>query len=383
MQNKFNFTGNIYIPKPDAKNPFVATKEIEFTRDGKKHKMNLTTLNLGIKESETNMAFVEMNDSPKSTIQTMDTENTKIEVDWEDRLDPDILKTIANYKKFVVNLGEDFGGRHEFMTQYDMIEFLRDNLPNYDGKVLASGSYTRSCYKGKYYDKFRLEKIYAVDEGRKNRLSLTLDFFYNKDCIDKSDFKTDKKIYLDGYISQYINKNEGSKYLPMQLVFNTSKFDLENEKHKKIFDYMMSYVDISNKKVCHLAWEAMLMRGAETVDFSYDMLTDAQKMQVDLGIKELDDFKPRGSILGEKVNEFRVYNPVLLDMGKGDDFSNGIIELDMKFSELEEDIYVPNAVEEKLEEAVKKTEKKAEKKATKVDDDVPDEEQDDEKFDLF
>lgn len=139
------------------------------------------------------------------------------------------------------------------------------------------------------------------------------------------------------------------------------------------------YIDIKNKNMCHLAWEAVLIRGAETIDFTYDMLTPAQKMQVDLGVRELDDFKPKNGVVGDKINEYRVFEPILKDMGKDDDFSNGIVELDMKMSEFEDEIYVPNAVEEKLEDV----EEKAEKKAKKVDDDVPEDRSEDEGYDLF
>ena len=380
MNNRFNFVGNISIPKETSKKPLLSTKTIEYVRNGKKNSMELTSLNFGIKESDTNMAFMEVSDSPRSIIKSKDTDNNDIEIDWDDRKDPDIVATVANYRKYIVNLGEEFDGRQEFLTQFDMIEFLAEKLPEYKGKILAVGDYQKTYSKGKWYEKFRLQNLYAVEEDRKSRLGLTFDFYYNKDSIDKTDFKDEKKIYLDGYIKQYINKDEGSKYIPMQLVFNASKYDMENEKHKQLFDYKMLYMDIKNKNMCHLAWEVVLLRGAEAVDFTYDMLTPAQKMQVDLGVRELDDFKPKNGVLGDKVNEYRVFEPVLKDFGKGDDFSDGLVELDMKMSEFEDEIYVPNAVEEKLDE----TEDEPKKSAKKVDDDVPKAEgQDDEAFDLF
>ena len=52
----------------------------------------------------------------------------------------------------------------------------------------------------------------------------------------------------------------------------------------------------------------------------------------------------------------------------------------MKMSEFEDEIYIPNAVEEKLEDV----EEKPKKSVKKADDDVPEAEgQDDEAFDLF
>ena len=379
MNNRFNFVGNIVIPKETSKRPLLSTKTIEYVKNGKKISQELTSLNFGVRESDTNMAFIEVVDNPRTTIKAKDTDNNDIEIDWDDRKDKDVIASVANYRKYVFNLGDDFGGRQEFITQFDMIEYLAENLPNYKGKVLATGDYSKTYSKGKWYEKFRLQNLYAVEDDRKSRLGLTFDFYYNKDSIDKSDFKTEKKIYLSGFLKQYISKDEGNKFVPMQLVFNASKYDLENPKHKALYDYKISYIDIKNKNMCHLAWEAVLIRGAETIDFTYDMLTPAQKMQVDLGVRELDDFKPKNGVVGDKINEYRVFEPILKDMGKDDDFSNGIVELDMKMSEFEDEIYVPNAVEEKLEDV----EEKAEKKAKKVDDDVPEDRSEDEGYDLF
>lgn len=352
MQNKFNFTGELYIPKENSKRPLISKKKITTNNRTREY----LSLNFGIKESDTNMAFVEGFDSAVDTIQTYDTDNNKIEVDWADRNDPEIVKSVANYRKYIVDLGDDTDGRQEFITQYDMINYLDTALRNYKGKLTVTGTYSRSEYKGTYYDKFRIQNVFAVEEEKKNRLGLTVDFYYNKDSVDKTDYKEDKKIYIDGYILQYVNKDEGNKYFPMRLVFNGSKYDMDNPKHVQLYDYKMQYVDIKNKKMSHIAWEVVLIRGAEEAEFTMDMLTDKQRQQVELGIKELDDFRPR-SIAGDKINEFRLFEPVLKDFGKEDNFCDGLVELDMKLSEFEEDIYVPNAKEEKLEVAAKDDEK--------------------------
>ena len=48
--------------------------------------------------------------------------------------------------------------------------------------------------------------FFAAPEERKSRLMITADLFYNKDSFDDSDFAGNKKITLDCYIEQYINK---------------------------------------------------------------------------------------------------------------------------------------------------------------------------------
>ena len=357
-QTRFNFTGTVSIPKADAKRPFV--KEME------KNKRKMLSLNFGVKESDNNMGFVEAFDGEQTEIMTMNTDNEKITIKWADRFDEEVVKTVASYKKTVVDLGEELGGRKEFIALYDAIEYIRENLPKYTGKVTVVGQMVKEFYNGKYYDKFKLQSLYAVPDDRKNRLLITSDIYYNKNCVDKSDYKSDKVIYVDGYIQQYINKDEGTKYIPQRFVFNASKYDPENENHQKLLDYKLKYIDINDKNMQHMIWEVVMLNGAEEVEFDESQLTKAQKEQIELGIRTLDDFKPKGAILGERVNEYRLFDPKLTG-----DFADGLVDTEMKESEFEEEIYRP-AVDEKLDDVVEKAEsKKEETKAEEptVDDD--------------
>ena len=356
---RFTFIGTPVVPKEKAKRPFY--KEIEKV-DGK-NKRQMATMTFGIKESDTNMAFVEAFDSVQDQIQTMNTDNEKMTVDWDERTDEDVISQVANYRKYVVDLGEDFGGRQEFITMYDAMQYLNENLRDYNGKIMVTGQLSREWYakKGVYMDKYKFQNVYAVDESEyKNRLGLVIDIFYNKNSIDKSDFKEDKKIYLNGYIEQYINKDEGKKYVPMQFVFSAAKYNMDDEKHKKLFDYKMSYLDVSNKNMVHIPWEVVLIRGAEEAEFNESMLTDKQKQQIELGLKTLEDFRPRGTIVGDKVNEYRMFDPQLKD-----DFADGVVEVEDTLSEFEENIYQPPQ-DETLDEAKKKS-----KETKKTEDDEP------------
>lgn len=365
MQTRFNFVGEIVLPKKDGKRPLF--KEMEKKVDKKTR--NMVSLNFGVKESDTNMAFVEAFDGEQETIKTMNADNEKINIDWADRFDEDVVDKVAGYKKYTLDLGEDFGGRQEFITLYDFIKKAAELLPQYKGKVAVVGQMVKEFYKGTWYDKFKVQNIYAVDSERKSRLSITADVYYNKDCIDKVDFKEDKKIYLDGYIEQYFDKDTGTKYIPQRFVFSTEKYDLEgNERHKKLFDYKMKYIDIKNKNMVHILWDCVLIRGAETVEFTEDMLTENQKEQIELGIKTLDDFKPRRGVVGDKINEIRLFDPQLTG-----DFADGLIDTETKFSEFEEDIFTPTK-DEKMEDIEKseKVEKEDDKPPFDTDNSVSD-----------
>ena len=363
-QSRFSFCGTPVIPKQkaDTKRPFC--KEISKKDEKTKETKKMLSMTFGIKETDMNMAFVEAFDSQQKVIKTMDVDNEKMDVDWDDRFDEDIIEKVANYRKYIVDLGDEHGGRQEFITAYDMIEHLREHLPNYDGRVVVTGQFTRDWYAKKkiYFSKFRIQNVFAAPEERKNRLLLTMDLFYNKSSLDDSDFDENKKMTLDCYIEQYINKDEGRKYVPIQVVFSGAKYDLENEKHKKLFDYKMKYIKVKNKNMVHIPWEIVLLRGAEEAEFDESMLTDSQREQVELGIKSVDDFRPKGNIYGDRIDEFRLFEPKL----EGD-YADGVLECDDTADEFEEKIFVP-AADETMEEA-KKNSKSAKPKSKKDEDD--------------
>lgn len=371
---RFTFVGTPVIPKDKAKRPFY--KEFEKVDNRTKKKRSMISMTFGVKESDTNMAFVEAFDSVQDEILTMNSDNEKVSVAWEDRFDEDVISSIANYRKYTCNLGEEYGGQVEFITAYDLMQHLNQYLKDYPGRIAVTGQFTREWYAEKkiYTDRFRIQNVYAVtDTERKNRLGLVADVFYNKDSVDKSDFKENQKIYLNGYIEQYINKDEGTKMVPMQFVFSAAKYNMNNEQHKKLFDYKMSYIDVKNKKMVHIPWEMVLLRGAEEAEFNESMLTAKQKEQVELGLKTLEDFKPRGTIVGDKVNEYRLFDPRLMN-----GFEDGLVELEDSMDEFEERIHVP-VQDETLEEAKEKS-----KKSKAKEEDVPPfETEEDDTEDLF
>lgn len=366
-QSRFSFCGTPVIPKQkaDTKRPFCKeiTKKDEKTKETKK----MLSMTFGIKETDMNMAFVEAFDSQQKVIKTMDTDNEKLDVDWDDRFDEDIISKVASYRKYIVDLGDDHGGRQEFITAYDMIEHLREYLPDYNGRVVVTGQFTRDWYAKKkmYFSKFRVQNVFAAPEERKNRLLLTMDLFYNKASLDDSDFDESKKMTLDCYIEQYINKDEGRKYVPIQVVFSGAKYDLENEKHKKLFDYKMKYIKVKNKNMVHIPWEIVLLRGAEEAEFDESMLTDSQREQVELGIKTVDDFRPKGNVYGDRIDEFRLFEPKL----EGD-YADGVLECDDTADEFEEKIYVP-AQDETMEEAKKNSKSSSKAKKDEDENDEP------------
>ena len=103
-QSRFSFCGNLVIPKQksDAKRPFFKeiTKKDEKTKESKK----MLSMTFGIKETDMNMAFVEAFDSQQKVIKTMDVDNEKLDVNWDDRFDEDVIERLQTTASILLTL---------------------------------------------------------------------------------------------------------------------------------------------------------------------------------------------------------------------------------------------------------------------------------------
>ena len=343
-KTKFIFTGELSIPR-DFDRFFRA-----WDKDGDYGKSTMASINFGVKDNPHNIGYVGMFGMANRTIKTMSTDNKALEIEWEDRLNPDYIKEVAYYRKHYVNLGEEYGGSREFITEYDTILFLSEWLPQYHGKVRVTGEWRKRAYNGKISDDFVIQNVTAVAEDEVNKLQITMDLFYNGDSVDEASFNEDGKIFVNGYVKQYVNRDLGEKYFQQTAILCNAAYDMTNEQHAKRWALKKKYIEgLSKKKMYHMSWNCRYINGAEEVEFDESMLTDEQREAVAVGLASVDDYKPAGNTYGARIQEVRLAMPVL----KGE-FSSGVVKLDETVDEFEEDIF-RFVEEEKLEEIKEET----------------------------
>ena len=340
ITSRFKFIGEALIPK----------KQEDFIKEwmgGQNGKTKMKSLNFRIKESERNAAAVDLFGSKTDVIKTKSVDGNNIDVPWEERNQEETLRAVAFNRKFIVNLGEPFE-RKEFICSYDMIDYLSENLPNFKGKLVVTGTWEKNPYDGRFYDKFRINNVYAAKPEEKSKLILTMDFFTNSESVDMSDFKSEKKIRLDGFLSQYDRDKKKNVYMPQSVLLSAEKYDMENPKHVDRWNLLKKYAvdNLSKKKMKHLKWECRYINGSEEVEFDESMLTSSQKQMIELGFKTLDDFKPKGSIYGDKIREVRLFTPELTGQ-----FADGLIECEETIAEFEENVFSFAPIE-KLEDVL-------------------------------
>jgi len=373
---RFNATGELKFNALDSKLPW---KREGKTKNGDKYE----TVNIAVASSKANRMMTELFGSKTDEIKTMNTDNEKISIDWDDREDPDIIKSVANYKKHVINLGDD--DRKEFITDYDFVKYIDEHIDELkEGKYTITGNSNINEYNGKISHRFQIQNIYKADDDAKSQLKITMDFYWDQSGVDFADWKEEKKIRISGYTTAYIAAEKKNMYVSQDVVMDCSKIDEENPKHVALLQYKLkqlglSYEDgkiknnLKKNKVYKLSIICNYYNGSEEVQFDESMLNDNQKMAIELGLKTIESFIPAGSkIYGDRIIEYRI-----VDFDLRGEFENGAIVIDESPSEFEENVYSPVAPETEADVI----EKALSKKKSKDEDD--DDDDDDELSDLF
>jgi len=343
---RFSFTGELVFNNLESPNPYIREGK---TKSGATYK----SLNLSVVAAKNNRAFCEMFGMERETLHLIHTDGSSFEVDWDER--DSAIGEVSNMRKFVMTVD---GERNEFITELDFINFISNNLELFKGKKFTvTGDVNKDFYNGKCRDRFQIRNIFEADEDRKNALRITGKFFFNKDSFDYADWKTDHTLSISGYVSQYINKDEGTKYVDQSVTFDASKIKWDNPTHVARTNYKLKQMKAeatetsfktssSSQKMYSIPIICNYVNGAEEVEFDENLLTPNQKEAIELGLKTLNDFRPKGSTYGDRVTLLK-----LIDFDLRDDYADGCVECDSTLKEFMEDVYVP-ARNESVEEVM-------------------------------
>lgn len=356
LYNTFEFIGEIVTPNDES----------NFYRVDKYDNSERHSLGMGVKAGETNVQFLSLdgwlNDRQ---LRIYTNENKNEYIDFKDRFNEDVLARATNLTKIVVDFETDFEkkeeymklfykifslevkedkssedeeklanyrkefkekaeNRHEFLSMYDVVQALRTHIPLHKDKIIrVTGNIRWSMYKGKIYRNFEPKLIEFVSPDTKHKLEATIDVFFNRDSLDESAFKDNKKVYLNGFVMDYDSKVKGDRFFPQQFVIDGTKIDMEDERQAKILKYVVDSVKVKGRAFHHLQFKTHIFNGAEIIEsdeLSMDSLTDHQKTQVELGLAKLSDFAQ--GVIGDRVEEIKLILPLV----SNEIFADGAVE---------------------------------------------------------
>lgn len=276
------------------------------------------------------------------------TKGENIEVEWKNRSNPEILSTVAEFKKFVVDL-EVYGRRKdlkealnkqkkgnlteeelvelgvtdiekavedsekrrkEFLSEYDFAEYLHKLVSSekIKGKLFKiQGEITYSSYNGTIYKNLVPTRVYLVtDEQESSTGQITL--YYNKESLDSGSFKDNKRHYINGFVRNYDGNAKDVLPFPVQLVVDGSKE--ENQKVVAFAKLMEKQFTVKDNSWKEFGVKVKLLDGAQKVEIDEEMLTDFQKEMLELEMTTLDEIRKEigGDLYGDKVEEMVIIN---------------------------------------------------------------------------
>lgn len=296
MSMRFSFCGNFGLIKDK---PLV---EEGTSRNGKPY----AKIKFGV-NSGSDRAYVEAFAGVQDEIKITDRQGNKLDIAWEDRLNPDIVSNST--RVYVCNFGE----RKTFLSQYDQISYLSTVLAWYKGKIIVTGYMNKSYYEGKWYDNYTIQNVYAANDADKPRLLVSGNIIFNRDSLDNSAYKSSGIMTVTGYTEQYMDKDHPNALVPQTCVLNISKLNREDPAQDKAVKLRETFLIPKSKGWTHSSWEFILKNGQEEIEFDESQLTDLQKLALETGQYTLDDFKPTKRIYGEKITQLRMYRPMLRD----------------------------------------------------------------------
>lgn len=277
---------------------------------------------------------------------------------WEDRFDEDILKTVGERCFLTVGLERDTDGKviyKKFLTQYDMIEYIKENLK--DGDIVnVKGNLSYQLYNEKLTVKKEITSIALSSAEEKDfKATFTQTILTESGSVGKPNKET-RTVPIDSYIVDFSKEFDGKKIVRM---VNGKKKEGLNIPLAKTFDFqigedvekskkMVRHFKAKNKKVTEITVEGIFKQGngLDTQQVTLDDIPDDIKELIELGLydeKEILDKQAFANGSNKSPEEMIITRPKVNTSGdEGNKILGVAVDTD-KYNE--DDLFIENVLE--------------------------------------
>lgn len=280
--------------------------------------------------------------------------DNKIEIAWEDRLNPEIVKDVHDFYLITVGIEKDTKGKtyyKKFLSPYDAIAYMEKYLE--DGTVVnVKGRLKYSLYQDTVQVSKEITSIaLSKAEPDKYRASFTQTVLLDKDSckLDKTGVDTDRGVmYVDARVLEWVkeinNKEVGGQY-PFRKDFEF-KMDFSNQDLcKKIYNGLLKV----KKNVTQITFEGEFIEGGAMVTATWDDVPDDIKDLVEWGVYTKDEALKRCSSGGNKMSRMVFTKPSTRLVGE--DKVPQLLKFENKYTE--DDLYLDYLDEDDEDEFMK------------------------------
>lgn len=287
--------------------------------------------NFGVETEDGNTVYVEVMGGfypNEPFIKTQDSDNNKMEVAWADKNNETIIGQVANYRKFKGGLVREEGKSNEikeFITGYDLVKYLKDNLRN-DMQILVIGQFSYSEYNGDTQRRVNAQNVYLAyeqkDEETKepigynqfaefNQVFLATELSHVK--ITKKDIERGK-VTIPLFVSDYAKK-VGNKLWKKNRTFEQSLVMDVTEENKELRQKMIdTFFKVKKGGVREIGIIGTIREGVKSEKVKKEDIKLSPEIQeyIKMGIMTMESVMESVVVKKPKVRELVFAKPVLL-----------------------------------------------------------------------
>ena len=317
MANTFSFVGKISRRKENA---FV---ERTFDSGWVINELNLTmACGDNVQFLRVSGGMWDEKHKNKNSVMTMKhkegSADEKATIKWDDRFNPDVVATVANYKTYTVDTEiakarkdiEESGDKaaieasnkkHKiFITAIDFVKWLdkvTSNEKTKDWVWKVTGEVEYSYSKGNWYRNFVPRRVYHVDPATEPQCVGTIKTFFSEGCVDD---EGENNILFNVFTQYYDQQCKKNCFTPMALVIAKN--------HQKANGFKKLFSKAEGDEVRELGLNVVYINGAQKVEITTDMLTDEQKELLEMNMITMDDIRRDlgDTVYGDKKTETRI-----------------------------------------------------------------------------
>ena len=254
-------------------------------------------------------------------------------------------KEVAESCYIVVAIVKDTAGqvvKKKFLSAYDVVAYLKDNLEN-NMVVSVRGNLKYTTYQGKTQTKKEITSIWISNAEQKDfKASFEQQVWFTQEGFNGS---VDENNYLPiyGYVVDYYNKEVKNVCYPFTI-------DIDTKLLPKYETIIKNYLRPEKKEnVNKVSIEGRWIKTDNSVEVSYDDLSEDLKAQVDLGM--LTQEEALGRAIGSSRGE---YKTILKSICTRTDKDTGVITLliDKDNSKVEDIITPPQEQKDEVVSSV-------------------------------
>lgn len=291
-------------------------------------------------------------------------------VDWEDRLNDEVLESVGDLCFITVGLEKTTTGKtyyKNFLSAYDAIAYAQEHLE--DGMVVnVRGRLQYSIYNDNVQVRKTIQSIVLsnVDDSSKYVARFTQSVLLDKDSASLKDVDKDKGVmYVNARVLDYLKELNGVE-IRGQYPYNvTFEFPMDLTKPdtcKKIYEKLFKV----KKNVRQVTFEGEFVEGGAVVQTSWEDVPDDIKDLVEIGVYSKEEALQKCSANGSRERRMLLKKPHIKLVG--DDKTPVIQVFDDKYTE--DELVIDTGVTEEDEEELPFDEDKSSSESSSGDSDM-------------